>query len=229
VVEDFEGELKCVEVDASGAPLSGNHLKGEATLYTLENGDVAKYNALGILGNENQNGDGVLCLGGAVSDDCENGAEYNACPQTWILNHLAEGAADPVIAVADPNADNSVSTDITVVPCTENFETQEATAVTLQFAITNEYEQTFSASTSVTCWNELNLGEINQVFTREFVGTDFLQTRIRPSALTASGFLVVSDEVHTVDSDLATAATNLHVEGERTGPDLIVIPSDQLP
>jgi hypothetical protein len=75
----------------------------------------------------------------------------------------------------------------------------------------------------------LNLGEINQVFTREFVGTDFLQTRIRPSALTASGFLVVSDEVHTVDSDLATAATNLHVEGERTGPDLIVIPSDQLP
>ncbi|MEO8605554.1 MAG: hypothetical protein ABI629_23500, partial [bacterium] len=32
VVEYFTGELKCIEVDPSGAPLSGNHLKGEATL-----------------------------------------------------------------------------------------------------------------------------------------------------------------------------------------------------
>ena len=31
VVEYFTGELKCIEVDDSGAPLSGNHLKGEAT------------------------------------------------------------------------------------------------------------------------------------------------------------------------------------------------------
>ena len=37
VVRDFTGELKCVEVDAAGAPLSGNHLKGEATLVQKNN------------------------------------------------------------------------------------------------------------------------------------------------------------------------------------------------
>ena len=35
VVDYFTGELKCIEVDPSGAPLSGNHLKGEATTTTF--------------------------------------------------------------------------------------------------------------------------------------------------------------------------------------------------
>jgi len=257
VVEDFEGELKCVEVDQSGAPLSGNHLKGEATLYTFNNcviptglsvgnclltgetcteacppiePEVAKYNALGVLGNENNNGDGILCLGGDVNDNCPNGAEYNACPQTWILNHLAEGAPDP--AVADPNA-SSVTTDITVVPCEENFETQVPTSVTIQFAITNEFEQPFSASTTVRCWKEMSLYSINPVFGIASLGTPFVQTRIRPSGGTANGFMVVADEWHQMtlgpsERSVATAAANLHVEGERPGPDLIVIPAEQL-
>src|SRR5262245_48910243 len=94
VQEFFTGELKCIEVDASGAPVSGNHLKGEATLVTFDicdpfehtcvisgfecddneecdlgpenddpaDFDVAKYNAIGIIGNENNDGDGILCL-----------------------------------------------------------------------------------------------------------------------------------------------------------------------
>src|SRR5262245_6374545 len=66
VVPDFVGELKCVEVDDSGAPLSGNHLKGEATLISFIGDDVeiepptpvifvgtSKYNAIGVLGEEN--------------------------------------------------------------------------------------------------------------------------------------------------------------------------------
>jgi len=256
VVEDFQGELKCVEVDLSGAPLSGNHLKGEATLVTYDvcnadnepptcelsgfectpedpiecdggRFDVAKYNALGVLGNENNNGDGILCLGGDASDNCPNGAEYNACPQAWILNHLADGAPNPAL---DPNS--SVTTDITVVPCEENFETQVPTSVTIQFAITNEFEQPFSASTTIRCWKEMRLADINDVFRRSSVGSDFLMTRMRPSAGTASGFMVVSDERHESPIDVvveaATAAANLHVEGERLTTDHIVIPSEQL-
>jgi hypothetical protein len=262
VVEDFQGELKCIEVDSSGSPLSGNHLKGEATLVTYdvcnpltsvcelgggdctpgdpsagcdaERFDVAKYNALGILGNDHNNQDAILCLGGAVSDNCPTGAEYNACPQTWILDHMADGAESPALGVG-----SRVTTDITVVPCEENFETQEPTRVTIQFAITNEYEQPFSASTTVECWAEMQLSSINQVFSRGSIGSDFAQTRMRPSAGTASGFLVVSDERYAgavttgagaaTTLQTATAASNLQVEGERAGPDLIVIPSEQLP
>lgn len=225
VVPDFQGELKCVEVDPTGAPLSGNHLKGEATLYTDADGidEIAKYNALGVIGNENNNGDGVLCLGGDVTDDCPNGAEYNACPQTWILNHIADGAENPVVGEG-----SSVATDITVVPCEENFETQVPTSVTIQFAITNELEQTFSASTTVECWAEMGLEDINPVFGVDFLQTDFVQTRMRPSSGTMNGFMVVADEFHSSESDVATAAANLHVEGERPGPDKIVIPSEQL-
>ena len=128
VVPDFEGELKCVEVDDSGAPLSGNHLKGEATLVVtspgttpgneaneiLQIGDLAQYNAIAILGSEN-NGDGTLVLGGGqcVGDGAANGQvcqadadcgdaapcalEYNACPSAWTLNHFADGAPNPII------------------------------------------------------------------------------------------------------------------------------------
>jgi len=249
VVGDFTGELKCVEVDQSGAPLSGNHLKGEATLLArdkcvdttgdgvddacaLSHGactidtdcendlfDVAKYNALGILGNENNDGNGVLCLGGEASDECPNGAEYNACPRTWMLNHLAENAPNPAI---DPNS-SVVVTDVTIVPCTENFETQEATTVTVQFSIVNEYEQIFSASTSITCWDERPLTKVNPVFDVTFVGTSFLQTHMRPSSGTPGGFLVVADEWHSRPGGLtSTAAVNVHNDGEVAG-DLITI------
>jgi len=249
VVEDFQGELKCVQVDASGAPLSGNHLKGEATLISKdvclvgpgecylsgqgcsddggcdsERFDVAKYNALGVIGNENNNGDGVLCLGGDASADCPTGAEYNACPQTWILNHMASGASNPAL---DPNSE--VWTGITIVPCEENFETQEPTRMTVQFLITNEYEQPFSASTTVECWAELGMSQINQVFLASSVGSRFLQTRMRPSSGTASGFMVVSSEGHmSGEGEWAHAAANLHVEGERSSGDRIVIPSEQV-
>jgi hypothetical protein len=228
VVPDFTGELKCVEVDASGAPMSGNHLKGEATLVTLApglatNGDVAKYNALGIVGLETNNADNVLCLGGQPGGACANGAEYNACPQTWILDSLAADAHDQV------TGDGRVDQFITVVPCQENFETQVATSVTVQFAVTNEYEQTFSASTTVTCWAELQLDDINRVFHVDFVGSDFIQTRMRPSAGTASGFLVVADALYKPTQGQAATANNLHEEGTRTGTDLITIPSEQVP
>lgn len=264
VVPDFTGELKCIEVDSSGAPLSGNHLKGEATLVTsdvcnpdtntcvLSGGecedtedctplhDIAKYNALGVIGNDRNNQDAVLCLGGEATAECPDGAEYNACPHTWILNHIADGAASPFL-----NGDSSVATDITVVPCSQNFETQIPTTVKLQFSIINEFEQAFSASTSVTCWAEHQLSDINPVFGSAFVGgSTFMQTRIRPATGNQTGFMIVMDERHVggpvnfgVDAEqqqitgpgqATTAAANLHVIGEAAGPDLIVIPAEQI-
>lgn len=254
VVENFTGELKCIEVDASGAALSGNHLKGEATIQVVQQcdvpqgeevgtcrgttdecntasdcdgttGDASKYNALGVIGLETNDGDGVLCLGGEPDDDeCPFGAEYNACPQTWILNHLADGAEDTFLE------DGEVNTSITIVPCAQNYETQIPERVTIQFLITNEYEQPFSTSTSVVCWADLDLEEdIDPIFSRNSIGSDYAMTRMRPSTGTNSGFMVVAEALHDNDSgEESRAAVNLHVEGERSGPDKIVIPSEQL-
>lgn len=251
VVEYFTGELKCVEVDESGAPLSGNHLKGEATTTTfnvcnpvtdtctLENVecssnadcdpsiiDVAKYNAIGVLGNENNNGDNVLCLGGEPSDECPFGAEYDACPEVWIANHFAQGAPNP--AVDDDDA--TVTTAWTVVPCTQDYENQAPETVRLFILVTNEYEQTFSQFADVTCWGELALDQINPVtFGYDALGTSFAQSRITTTPQTRSGVMLVQTERYTNGEGIAaTADVNLHIEGVRVGPDLITIPPEQI-
>ena len=215
VIPGFTGELKCVEVDDSGAPLSGNHLKGEATLVTKPNGDISAYDALSILGNEN-NGDGTLVLGAGqcVGDGAQHGTicksdgdcgdaapcalEYNACPQTWILDHQAERS--PNLALG---GSSEVVTELTVVPCTENFETQAPTFVTLQFDTANEFESHFSVSTTVTCWGNFLMSDLNapaltiegtQVLDPQ--GSMFLQTRIRSAGGTPFGVLMVAEEYH---------------------------------
>jgi hypothetical protein len=287
VVPDFRGELKCIEVDDSGAPLSGNHLKGEASLFTtnfgksiaeLKDGDIvifpgdeSKYNAIGILGTDN-NGDGTLVLGGGQcagdgaaknavctsDDDCGDSApcaiEYNACPQTWILNHAADGAPDLVLEDTFLDTHSStpteVDTELTVVPCTENFETQQQTTVTLQFITTNEFESQFSVSTSIVCWGNFPLSEVGATALTfaghqlpDPQGTMYLQTRIRSAEGTPFGVIMVAEETHAPLESLlpvgpteellrlrlaSRAAVNLHIEGQRATPDIITIPNDQL-
>jgi hypothetical protein len=54
-------------------------------------------------------------------------------------------------------------------------------------------------------------------------------TTMRPSTGTNSGFMVVAEAVHDDGNGLQSgAAANLHVSGERSGPDKIVIPGEQL-
>jgi len=257
VVPNFTGELKCVQVDQSGAPLNGNNLKGEATI--VRGDDVSTYNALAILGADGggNNGDGTLVLGGGqcTGDGGQNGAicqsdaecgdsapcvrEYNACPGTWILSHLADGAPNPAIPAVG-SAESQVFTELTVVPCTEDFETQIPTRVTLQFQTWNEFESQFSVSTSVECWGNFrleDLGSLALTFDGQNdvpslpLGTMFLQTRIRSAAGTPVGVLMVAEEQH-IDAQTpaneAWAAANLHIEGERPTPDIIRIPGEQL-
>jgi hypothetical protein len=242
VAPDFTGELKCIEVDSSGAPESGNALKGEATLEDIATGDVSKYNAIGIQGNDNNNGDDVLCLGSnnAASDLCPNGHEYAGCPVEWRLDHPATGALDPVVEdqiCPTTGPCSNVSTNLTVVPCTENFETQALTAVTLQFLVTNEYEQTLSASTTFACWASFDLGApagallpgISDIFNAGTLGGVVAQTRMRSAAGTPGGVLSVVEETHndTEDSLTARSAQNGHMIGEQNVMDLITIPTGQ--
>ena len=243
VAPDFTGELKCIEVDASGAPVSGNALKGEATIEeTAAPYDVSKYNAIGIQGNDNNNGDDVLCLGSSTAgnDLCPTGSEYAGCPVEWRLDHPATGAPDPVVEqqpFCTSSQCSGVSTNLTMVPCTENFESQALTAITLQFLIINEFEQSFTTSTSFACWGSFDLGApsgsllpgISDWFTASALGSDTLQTRIRSAAGTPGGVLAVIEETHqdTINSLTARSAQNGHMIGELNVMDLVTIPIGQ--
>ncbi|MFN8642211.1 MAG: hypothetical protein U0802_11325 [Candidatus Binatia bacterium] len=159
----FQGELKCVQIDASGTPFGGNNLKGEAVIQSAD-GDVSKYNAIAILANPDLAGDfppNELLLNNTPAND----GEYNACPDVLLLDHFVDGTPNPVITDLNPAAcvggDCPIRTYLTVIPCTQDFENAQSTFVTMQFAIINELEQVFSASTSVLCWRSTRLADID--------------------------------------------------------------------
>lgn len=246
LTEDFIGELKCIEVSESDEPITGNHLKGEATIEVIESrsgtlpaapgtqqGDVSKYNAIGLRGNPDVQPSNPLLLDDQV---------YDACPAKLIVDHFATGAEDPVAAEVSTIDSSSVATELTLVPCSENFETQTPTRVTIQFLIYNELEQRFSASTTVTCFLSVELTEIDSpgapdrsAFSTNFLGTDVAHTEITPVVQldgSTGGLIGVVERIVSVTAATTTvsarAAYNLHTEGsyipENGPPDQIVLP-----
>lgn len=243
VPEDpFIGELKCVQVGEDEAPIDENSLKGEATIVTADGDDsdapdARAYNAIGIQAVAGANdGDNTL----------ELGTEYNGCPNILILDHFFDDAVEPIDGA-------SVRTDLTLVPCSQNFELQDQALfdTTVQFLVYNEFEQRFSASTRVRCLREIplsdidtaqrplsdsvasNTGDLRSIFNVNVQGTLTGQTRIRGvddgSADHGNGLLAVAEEFHRTDSaDLdtvrASAAFNVHQVGVRATPDVITIP-----
>lgn len=242
VAEDpFFGELKCVEVDSNNVPVDQNDLKGEATIVAGDSMgiDARGYNAVGIEAISGVNdGDNTLVLGGPDG-------EYNGCPSVLILDHFFDDAIEPIDG-------DSIKTHLTLVPCSENFLTQETFNTTVQFLVFNEFEQRFSASRNLNCFQEYELCTLDTHFDRSiddndpasnscqrsvfsaFVsGTLSGQTRIRGVDAGASdhgnGLLGVAEEFYrTSKTELNTVrasdAFNLDQAGERTTPDIIQLP-----
>lgn len=207
----FTGEVICIEVDALLSPISGNHLTGEATIKSLSTGDVAKYSAVGMLGFETNDGDPDLLLG----------QEYAACPDAWILDHTSDGSELPAAG-----AGSALRTDLTIVPCSQDFDGLLPSQVTVLFSVTNELEQTFSASTTVDCWGNFTLRDASIIFDSATLGTLTAQTLIRPSAA-SGGIYVVAEEFRTagaVDPVVASAAANVYAEGAHVASDIIRLP-----
>jgi hypothetical protein len=220
VSEGFTGELKCVQVNADGGPVGANSLIGQATLKNKDSSDVSKYNAIGILGSNLVGATGNTLLLNKPRDGSRDG-EYNACPAVLQLNHFTEDTDDLV------NDGDDIDTELTLVPCSENFETQQGSKVIVQFAIYNEFEEKFSASTTVNCWKNTRLrdidggGNLHSVFSAEVLGTTVAHTRITPADPTDGTFNgAVVGVAETTRDDSARAAVNIHTEGDRfTGTD----------
>jgi len=255
-VFDFEGELKCIEVTESDEPVTGNHLKGEATLTAtgfIEEDfgpDVSKYNAIGIVGNPDMQPENPLLLDGEV---------YAACPEKLILNFFSTLSEDPVVDGLDDRLDDdnididldSVTfTELTLVPCSEDFENQLPTSSTIQFVVYNEFEERFSASTTVTCYLNVELTSIDSptTFDRSIFSVNVLGSNVGHAEITpiqglngttrgvigiTERFVVAAvfdndkgfDNGSVDDVDFASAAYNLHTEGNLIpvvgGPDSI--------
>lgn len=118
--DPFIGELKCIAVDETLAPIARNDLIGEALIGRINSGpeneiEVAGYNAVGIPAIPSTgNRDNTLVIGGPAAT-----AEYEGCPNVLILDHFFDGAVDPVINnVCQPDGTCSVSG----TPCALNVD-----------------------------------------------------------------------------------------------------------
>lgn len=148
VSEDpFFGELKCVVVGDNELPIDRNWIKGEATIGNDEGTvlDIAGYNAIGIqaIAGANNN-DNTLVLG----------QEYNPCPNIVAVDHFYDGADDPI-------SGDTISTEFTFAPCSEDFNFQIPKSLVVQFLTYNEFEQRFSASRRITCLTNIPLSDID--------------------------------------------------------------------
>ncbi len=230
VSEDpFVGELKCLATDANGTPIARNELKGEAEIETstgddAEDGhfDVASYNGIGIQATAPTGTlitDSPLTLGPGSSGD------FNGCPNVLILNHFFDDASDPIQDAF------TITTDLTLVPCTEDFLRQVGGTAVVQYLVYNEFEQRFSTSNTVNCFREQQLCNIDtpqcqhSIFNVAVSGTLTGQTRMSPIG---SGLLGVAIEHHGTSveesQDDHTAAFNLHFAGSRDNADTLTLP-----
>jgi hypothetical protein len=128
---------------------------------------------------------------------------------------------------------------MTLVPCTQNLETQAPQPVTLQFIVTNEFEQSLSASTTFQCWASYTLngdeadsanpyGGISTAFEQGVIGGDILKTQVRVVGGT-NGVLPIIETTTSVGATFARHAENPHSSFEDVfGPDVITIPGEQI-
>ncbi len=134
---DFVGELKCYQINADGDPLPGNALKGTATIQDLGTGQISEYNALAVAANADPvnglNSDGELRLNFSGS----GAGELNYCPQSLVFTANADGVVDSFTGA-------TITTELTLVPCSELLEEDVPAPVRLRFVGYNEFEQSLS-------------------------------------------------------------------------------------
>lgn len=221
VQSGFQGELKCVQVDDSGAPLRANKLIGKATLMRAEAGgesaDVSTYNAIALKGNPNMgigNSDNVLELNNTAAGL----GEYDTCPVIQTVSVLSEAVDDPVIDDLGSCATDCLATTLTLVPCDQNFELARPSQVTLNIFTYDEFETEFSRTITVDCWfNErLDSQVFAGVFNRQTLG---VYARLIPGQ--GQGRVVgIAEELRTAaNNSFAWAAFNLHADGARVCSD----------
>lgn len=242
VQEDpFYGELRCVQVDPetfepsagfNPGNLGRGDLKGEATVVSFDGSDIdaRKYNAVAIQSTTANNRDDTLLIGGPTP-------EYSACPAALTLNHLFDNAN---VGYGAGAGSSNVTTDLTFVPCSQDYLNEATNRLVLQFLIFNEFEQRFSASTNVDCWREVQLSDIDtrpgpagnatSIFSVNVQGTLAGQTRIRPVASNGlgNGILSISEERWTSVSGGLTRSTasNVHSTGATAIGDRMILSPD---
>jgi hypothetical protein len=242
--DSFIGELKCIEVDpvdrlprecstldcvADPNGCCRADLIGQATIESvnvLGTIDTKTYNAVGLRPLAFNNGDRTLVIGGSGSGPDQ--PEYQPCSEVLVFNHLFDNAQDPISLSARARSE------LTLVPCTQDFLIQEIPSVTAQFLVFNEFEQRLSTSRTVECLLDSQISLIDtsnpnrSIFSAGVQGTVAGNTRITGvnGGLIGAAILELCSPMG-CDSTVSPpggAGYNLNEFAERGAADFIRIP-----
>ncbi len=227
VAPGFTGYLTCVETLMDGTPTSANSLIGTATVGTIGGtaggNAMSKYNAVAIPGCLDATGP-CGATGGANDGDnvlSLDNVEYARCPGGLYLNFQSEGGIDLAIAGAG-NDPSVVSTNLSLVPCSLDFENLEPIATAFRADPIRDEFETLSSSNTVEfdCYFSEPLSNPTfgtGVFT---LGTNFGSAILRAPLETGVPPVVgVANVLRTAgDGTSDTAAFNLPFCTEETAP-----------
>jgi hypothetical protein len=188
----FRGELKCFQVDSTLTSLNaGNALKGEAILgwdpdSPLASANISTYNSINIQAENGSPDDLLLKLDDTPNRPSDDRGEYNACPEAIEFTNFSPGASNPVAEAIAPAACTGsgcpVRTEITVIPCSEDFENEVGTRTTIQFQFYDEFENLQNSATrELDCWANYDLAELST----QVNSSTYWKTRITPSSSSA--------------------------------------------
>ncbi len=223
----FIGELKCIQSDpitrlpracGEGGLTCANDLTGHAAITDIETTDVASYPASGLRSVAN-NGDNNLLVGG-------EDAEYEPCADVLVMDFVYDGAIDPISGVLE------ASSELTLVPCTQDFRGQTVPPVTAQFLVYNEFEQRLSTSRRIDCLFDSPISRIDtsqpnrSIFSVEIGGTIMGQARIRGvnGGLTGMALLALAEDFTDDSTRVGWAAYALDTVVETSVADTISLP-----
>jgi hypothetical protein len=186
------GELKCiVEPDEEGADRH-NAIQGRAAVFGAD-GQTVGYSSVGFLRLVDGPLDNVIPLDGAI---------YSQCPDQQHFLFVS--------STGTPASES----EIIIAPCSEDLENLVAPPTTVQFEITNEFEQRLSASTTVTCYARRTLRQISQSFTRPTLGSETGHLVVRGVQVPVLAMLV--DHFETPAGAAATAGNEPALRGGRS-------------
>jgi len=143
------GEMRCGVQPPLPELTYHNTIQGRATVFTASTGKTISYGAVGFQ---------RLSPGDFTGTYNLDGRTYAQCPDKLHFDVLTD----------QPTS----SSEMVLVPCAEDLRTQVPTSVTVQFLMYNEFEQPFSTSMTVTCFDQRPLAEISNALTRAIAGTD---------------------------------------------------------
>ena len=148
------GDLLCAVVAPFPDVEAYNTVQGRATVFA-QSGATVSYGAVGFQRLAYGDYDGVIGLG----------STYDYCPAELHFQVLTDR---PLL-----------TSDLILVPCSQNLLTQSVASTGVKFLITNEFEQTFSSSTTVACYGRWTFSELSELYTRAKLGSDTAHLSVR--------------------------------------------------